>query len=207
MLASLARSRSSGKCPTCISLPPSTSSRQRPPLHPSTPQSSGSQPLPGKETQQMSRRRARLLQRQDRRALLVRREAVRKAVAGAVKTTRALGESVEGSNVDDDASVDPHAVGTSHVIIQTLDADGTLKRFASTSRSTTPRSPNRRPRSTPGSSLTQPLPAKLSLPSRLPQTGIWASYPPTSRTSRARCVRPQVLLASNLTGSPYGLYS
>ncbi|KAI0703138.1 hypothetical protein C8Q76DRAFT_697531 [Earliella scabrosa] len=39
-----------------------------------------------------------------------RTEAVRKAVAGAVKTTRALGESVEGSNVDDDASVDPHAV-------------------------------------------------------------------------------------------------
>ena len=100
-----------------------------------------------------------------------RREVVRKAVAGGVKTVRALGESVEGSNVVVDASVDPHAVGTSQILTETPYANCARKRSVRTSRSTTSRSrPSPRPRSTPVS----PSPYQTSspsLPSRLPQTG------------------------------------
>ncbi|KAI0713970.1 cytosol aminopeptidase family, catalytic domain-containing protein [Earliella scabrosa] len=74
-----------------------------------------------------------------------RREVVRKAVAGGVKTVRALGESVEGSNVVVDASVDPHAVA--------VGAHLALYHFTLKTKPTSAFDPR----------LTQPLPDKLSL--------------------------------------------
>ena len=46
-----------------------------------------------------------------------RREAVRRAVGSAVKKVRDLGEGVQGSDVRVDASADPHAAGTSSLLV------------------------------------------------------------------------------------------
>ena len=67
-----------------------------------------------------------------------RREVVRKAVAGGIKKVRDLGEAVEGSKVLVDASIDPHAAGTSSYCPKTrCPAASLVQLSARTLRSTT----------------------------------------------------------------------
>ncbi|KAI0762209.1 hypothetical protein C8Q74DRAFT_1371302 [Fomes fomentarius] len=74
-----------------------------------------------------------------------RREVVRKAVAGGIKKVRDLGESVDGSKVLLDASVDPHAVA--------VGAHLALYHFTLKTKPTSSFDPR----------LSEPLPDKLSL--------------------------------------------